>query len=383
MTTLILSRSLINRTVCLLSVFLLTFSNLYAGVIMHKSDQEDATLLSCQNLNSPFGVLEFLPWNQAWNNYKYPDDQALEKAILLMHDAGVGWIRLDFLWEDIEAKEGSFDFTKYDNIVKLLEREGIHILGILHYSTDWASSCGKWNCPPKDNALFVNYVTKVIARYKKQVKYWEIWNEPDSPAYWKVQDGLKSYCQLLKEVYIAAKKIDPDCKILNGGLANGLSSVNQLYDNGAGGYFDILNIHFFQNPLLGKNAIAAVATYPKLVYKVMARNGDKDKKIWITEIGCPGVNPDLKVSNWWLGENPSEDQQEAWVTAVYNELLKNPQVEKIFWAFFRDTKKHWDNGIDYFGLIRWDFSKKPSFYAYQRCFKEWSRKQRASAANIK
>ena len=31
--------------------------------------------------------------------------------------------------------------------------------------------------------------------------------------------------------------------VLNGGLAQGLASVNKLYDNGAQGSFDILNIH--------------------------------------------------------------------------------------------------------------------------------------------
>ncbi|MDD5120612.1 MAG: beta-galactosidase [Candidatus Omnitrophica bacterium] len=345
---------------------------------MQKTDRNDPDVLSRQNLESPFGILEFLPWNHAWNNFKYSDDQALEKAISLMQKAGVGWVRLDFLWEDIEPKEGNFDFAKYDNIVRLLKAKGIHILGILHYSTEWASACGKWNCPPKDNAVFINYVSKVINRFKGQVKHWEIWNEPDSYTYWQPQDGLKSYCQLLKEVYLAAKKIDPDCKILNGGLANGISSVNNLYDNGAKGYFDILNVHFFQNPLSGKNSIAAVGAFPKLAYKIMARNGDGDKKIWITEIGCPGVKPKIKTDNWWLGANPDEARQAGWVKAVYSELLKNQQVEKIFWAFFRDTKKHWNNGVDYFGLLRWDFSKKPSFYAYQKCFKLWKKNKGSS-----
>ena len=94
---------------------------------MQKTDKSDPDVLSRQNLESPFGVLEFLPWNHAWNNFKYSDDQALEKAISLMQKAGVGWVRLDFLWEDIEPKEGNFDFAKYDNIVRLLKAKGIHI----------------------------------------------------------------------------------------------------------------------------------------------------------------------------------------------------------------------------------------------------------------
>lgn len=109
-----------------------------------------------------------------------------------------------------------------------MSKNKINILGILNYSTDWASGRG-WNYPPEDNKLFVDYALKVVNRYKDKIKYWEVWNEPDSHTYWAKQDGLKSYCVLLKDVYIALKKLDPECKILNGGLANGMLSVNRLY----------------------------------------------------------------------------------------------------------------------------------------------------------
>lgn len=320
-----------------------------------------------KNESNPFGVLEFLHWNHAWNSYKYPSEKDLVKVISLMKNAGVGIVRMDFLWEDIEPREAEFNFTKYDKIVDLLCQKNITILAILNYNVSWVSPGAKWNTAPKDNKLFVNYATKLIERYKGKIKYWEIWNEPDSGTYWEPQDGLKSYCRLLKEVYIAAKKVNPECKILNGGLANGLGSINRLYDNGAGGYFDILNIHFFETPLTA-NAIKAVTAYPKLAYKIMSRNGDADKLIWITEIGCPGVKNTVKTKNWWMGKNPDELQQAQWVTKVYSELLKNDKVEKIFWAFFRDCNKHWGTGVDYFGLVRWDLSKKPSFGAYKKCF---------------
>lgn len=372
-----------SKLACSLVMILLVFncspigSSGWEGEILPKEKLDNnSTYLDKINMNNPFGVLEFLHWNHSWNSYKYSSNLDLEKVVSLMQGAGVGWVRLDFLWSDIEPQEGKFDFAKYDGIVKLLKSKGVHILGVLHYSTDWASSCGEWNCPPRDNKVFVKYATEVVQRYKTQVKYWELWNEPDSAAYWKQQDNLKSYCVLLKDVYVAAKKVDPACKILNGGLTNGLASINHLYDNGAKDYFDILNIHFFQDPLYS-GAIKAVASYPKLAYKIMQRNGDGNKKIWITEIGCPGVKQGLETDNWWLGKNPNESQQAKWLINVYDELLKNPQVEKIFWAFFRDTKDHWKNGVDYFGLVRWDYSEKPALKAYQDCFKKWKRAKNA------
>lgn len=317
------------------------------------------------NQDNPFGVLEFLHWNHDWNSYKYASDKDLSKAVRLMKEAGIGWVRMDFLWEDIEPQPNKLNFDKYDKIVDLLTKNNIKILGLLNYCATWASSCGKWNSPPAHNKLFVKYACLVVKRYKDQIKYWEIWNEPDSHIYWQPQDGLKRYCLLLKDVYLALKKADPQCNILNGGFAKGAASVNNLYDNKAKDYFDILNLHIFESPL-NPGAVKRISAYPKLVYKIMKRNQDENKKIWVTEIGCPGVRRGLKIAPWWMGRNPILRQQAKWVRDVYNELLRLVYVDKVFWAFFRDCKEHWKDGTDYFGLVRWDFSRKPAFSAFRQ-----------------
>ncbi len=336
--------------------------------------EKEVTMERKHMQDSPFGVLEFLHWNHQWNNFKYASPDQMERVVALMKEAGVSWVRMDFVWDDIEPNQGEFHFDKYDYIVGLLYKNNIGLLGMLDYSGSWASSCGEWNCPPKDNALFVNFAVKVVGRYKSKVKYWELWNEPDSGTYWKDQDGLIGYCQLLKEVYPELKKVDPVCKVLNGGFAQGNSSVNHLYDNGAKDYFDILNIHIFQSPVI-PNSIKAVNAQVKLAYKIMSRNGDSNKELWITEIGCPGVKRGYRYNNWWMGKNPNERQQAVWLREVYTQLLQYPYVKKVFWAFFRDCRKFWDNGTDFFGIIRYDFSKKPAFTAYQKCVEEWEKEQ--------
>ena len=365
-----LNKNRINKKIYLWGIyflFLAFFCQNMAQASSRESEMKDAKII---REDSPFGVLEFLHWNHAWNNYKYPDEKSLKRAIGLMKDAGVAWVRIDFLWDEIEPEPGKFEFKKYDAIVDLLIKNNIGILGIWGYSAPWASSCGAWNSPPSDNKNFVAYAVKTAEHYQGKVDYWELWNEPDSRTYWSQQDGLKGYCDLLKDVYPAVKAAVPGCKILNGGFSNAALGVNRLYDNGAKDYFDIMNIHIFESPL-NLGAVKAVGSYPKLVYKIMSRNGDAKKKIWVSEIGCPGVKRDEDVKAWWLGKNPSEKQQAEWLKDVYGELLKQPAVEKVFWAFFRDTDRHWDNGVDYFGLIRWNYSKKPAFISYQKCVRDW------------
>ncbi|MCX7927653.1 MAG: beta-galactosidase [Candidatus Omnitrophica bacterium] len=320
--------------------------------------------------DTPFGVLDFLHWNHNWNNFHYPDTDSRLLSVDKMVEAGVSIVRLDFVWQEIEPQEGIWNFQLYDELVEMLVRRNIQILGLLDYSADWASSCGRWNCPPKDNLLFVQFAQKVVNRYKDRIRYWEIWNEPDSNVYWQPQDGLVKYVGLLKDVYCAIKQEDPNCFVLNGGLANGLASVNRLYDAGAAGYFDIMNVHLFESPL-DPLALKRAQAFLERVHKIMQRNKDGHKKIWITELGAPGVRRGLRVDNWWLGKNPNEHQQAQWVRLVFTKLLDIKYVEKIFWAFWRDTNGHWKNGIDYFGLLRNDFSVKESFIAYKEASRQW------------
>lgn len=351
-------------------VFILFFSLFFGYGWAQETNQNQALF---KDNPSPFGVLEFLPWNHHWNNYKYPNQKSLKRVIDLMKEANVAWVRMDFLWQDIEPEKGEINFDKYDYIVNLLLENNIQILGVLSYSVSWAGKV--WNSPPREDETFVNYVAKVIEHYKDKVKYWEIWNEPDEQLYWNQQDGMARYTQLLKKVYTKAKEMDPNCKILNGGLSRTINiSLKKIYKNGGKGCFDILAIHPFVNPLDEADVTRIKGIY-KSCKKIMNDNGE-DKKIWFTELGAPGVYTPEDTNMWWSGYSPNEKQQADWVKRIYTQIIKElPDCEKIFWAFFRDCKNHWYNGVDFFGLIRWDYSKKAGFKAFKEAAQNWQKSQ--------
>ena len=180
---------------------------------------------------------------------------------------------------------------------------------------------------------------------------------------------LVRYTSLLKDVYQAAKIEDPSCKILMGGLAEGYK-IEWIYKNGGKDYFDVVNVHVLSSPLRPapvKSAQSAVTQ----VKKIMARFEDSKKRIWITEMGCPGVPKNSTVKQWWNGKNPDEQEQAIWVKLIYTDFIKDEQVDKVFWAFFRDTQEHFGSGVDYFGLIRSDFSEKPGYLTLQDIIKNW------------
>lgn len=311
---------------------------------------------------SCFGALEFLNWDHDWNAHHYAGDKP-ERAVALMKEAGVGFIRMDFLWDDVEPHPGGFTFQKYDRLVGLLSRNGIRVLGLLDYNTPWGGS--HWNRAPNPER-FTDYARAVVRRYRDRVKFWEIWNEPDQAIYWVPQDDLKAYTALMKRVYPALKEEDPACRVLLGGLSGGAAGpLKKIYANGGRTYFDIVNIHPFVSPL-EPNAAAKLRGILDDVEAAMRAARDDGKPIWITEIGCPGLKKPSRMKNWWLGTNPDETQQADWVSRVYAEMAGRPAVKKVFWAFFRDTPGHFADGTDAFGLVREDFSKKPAFEVYKR-----------------
>jgi len=322
--------------------------------------------------NDPFGVLVFLHWNHFWNNYMYKTEQDVEKAIKKVKGLGVSFVRADFPWNNIEETKGIFDFKRYDYIVEACTKHNIQIVGVLGYSAPWTGA--EWNNPPPNQDDFINYVEVVSERYKGKIKYWEIWNEPDSSTYWTLKDNLKTYTELLKKSYRKLKEVDSSFIVVLGGMTDeGYYALKNIIHHGGAEYFDIFNFHPFVDPL-GEDPMKMLGYRLKPVLRELKKNS-LNKKIWITEIGCPGVIKPTKENAWFCGTSTDEKQQADFLKDVYEYLLGHEEVEKIFWAFLQDTQQ-FHTGVDNFGLLRHDYSSKPAYETYKSIIKDWKRNNR-------
>jgi len=298
--------------------------------------------------DSPFGV--------------YYDSLELEKSVALMQEAGIGWVRMDFLWSDLEPRCGEFDFIRHEDLVNRLEKASIKILATLTYSPAWHRDA--WNNAP-DPAVFSRWAQAMTRHFKNRIRHWEIWNEPDNPQFWQPQDGNRAYVELLTQACAAIKQEDSSAIVHLGGLGQGLpASLKAIYAHGGREFFDTVDIHPFIHPLM-PDALGGLLYFYESAYQVMQQNGDSEKPLWFSAIGAPGLQEPRQTPDWWLGKNPTELQQAEWVRRLYTDALRWPGVSKIFWSFFRDTPGQLGNGTDYCGLARSDFSKKPAFEAYR------------------
>ncbi len=193
-----------------------------------------------------------------------------------MKEAQINWVRTDFDWNGVEPKQGQWNFSHLDQLMKLAKQEQMNILPILDYDVPWATPA--W----KNLGAWEDYVTRIVSRYQNDMKYWEVWNEQNGDGFWRDTPSGTNYVPLLKRSYETIKKINPDLVVLYGGTAGvPLGYIEDSFKAGAGNYFDVMNIHPYHWQGTPELMLAEFRDLKALMKKY---NLEK-KPIWITEVG--------------------------------------------------------------------------------------------------
>jgi len=98
--------------------------------------------------------------------------------------AGIGWIKRQFSWEEIEPlAEGEFDWLKYDRIVDLAEEHSTQVIARLDRPPDWTRQDNTFKTrPPDDLGDYGDFVYAFVGLYQGRVYYVQICNEPNLTA---------------------------------------------------------------------------------------------------------------------------------------------------------------------------------------------------------
>lgn len=302
---------------------------------------------------------------------------------------GAKWLREQFNWDLIEPQNDDWHWDRYDRLMAGASRRGLRILPLMMDTPGWAGR--DWNHIPDDPSEYAEYVARVAARYGPGGHFWqenpglrqlplhwfELWNEPyyDSFAGNGVNPGR--YARLVKATAKRARRANPKVKFL---LAadTGFSDkqdryhewVPELYDAvpDLHRYYDAVAVHPYSDGVAPQvwtpNGYTRVQVGRLTeVYDAVRRRGAA-KKLWITEIGWSTC----RSHEWCV----TERQQARYIRKTW-ELVRTRwrgQVDALFIYHLRDHGPADSGNPEYwFGAIRRDGSKKPSWSALRSIFR--------------
>ena len=300
-------------------IFVLSFIAILAAVVVCANSQRQPpptpsptpTAWPRAQLESPgYGMQAFLWW----------DEWVAARDLGLIVDAGFTWVKQNVSWFEVERYEpGGLNWGPTDRIVRQAQERDLHILFRLS-----GVPLPEWVTPPDDPTLpvrpedFARFCGAVAARYRGQVRAYQVWNEPNLAREWNgLPPNPAGYVELLRACYLAIKEADPDALVVSAGLAptgtglpNALPDIEYLtamYEAGAAPYFDLLGVNapgFRAAPEVSPDEAAATPEYGGQRFfcfrhvedarAVMLLYGDEGKQVAILEMGWTSdpIHPD-------------------------------------------------------------------------------------------
>jgi hypothetical protein len=330
------------------------------------------------------------------------DQLISSKGLDQMNVAQISWARRNAaLWSSVESAKGTYDWSAMGGLESELMNaasKGIQVILIVRSTPQWArkiAGSGPYCGPISQSELpaFGSFMRALVARYSVppyNVKYWELWNEPDAPfvssdigfGCWGDQNdahyGGGYYAEMLKAAYPQIKAADPQSQVLVGGLlldcdprpgagcdAIGHSNLpgkflEGILLGGGGPYFDGVSFHAYDyyqgqpgtyfNPnwqsawnTTGPTVIAKTG----FIKSVLSANGFPDKFLMNTETAvlCDTCNNDANY----------EITKAYFVTQVYAAALAQGLRANIWFIVLG-----WQTD-----LINADLSPRPAYTAFQ------------------
>ena len=278
--------------------------------------------------------------------------------------AGVQWAREQFDWDVIEPSDGEYSWTSYDKVIDEYSQRGIKMVGLLTYSSSWASSNPydpDAEFYPPDATAWKDYVATVAGHYKNEVNYWEIWNEPNHSGFWK--GSVTEYADLITAASTAIKAANPNAKIVLGGLSGSDADyLDDLYTAiGDASVIDVVAFHLYRtaegtfnhSPEDSLDGLNSLVTDIYNVKTIIRKNDKAKTPIWLTELGWTTYTGGVTTT-----------QQAQFLMRAYTIALAIPNVKKVFWYSFSDTSSDQTQSEAKFGLVDTEYSEKPALDAF-------------------
>jgi polysaccharide biosynthesis protein PslG len=294
----------------------------------------------------------------------------MDAALDQMQAMGVNTVRIGIPWAGVEPIPGYYNWSNDDALISAANARGMGVLAVLTTTPSWATAPNNPGvyAPPASAAAFGQFAGLVAQRYGTEVSAYEIWNEPNAAEYYSPAPDPAGYTKLLQAAYPAIKAANPSATVIGGVVGstvtyqnltlNPVTFVQDMYADGAQGYFDALSFHpyqyttpFSQGAYNPNNPIVQLSD----IHNLMVANGDGSKLIWASEYGEPSSVAGEANQAAYL-----QDMLTTWRTISY--------TGPAFVYTLQDTAAAGTANAtpeDSLGVIRNDGTWKPAAYVIQ------------------
>ncbi|MFC2036389.1 hypothetical protein ACFLYD_00245 [Chloroflexota bacterium] len=293
--------------------------------------------------------------------------------------AEAGWIRVPLLWDRIEPVNTTPDNyqwpASFDQQIAQLSARGIKTILTLKDNPSWAATYGSGPIDKVNISELVQFMTAAVAHYSAapyNVKYWEIYNEPDNTKRSRATSGGYGYFGDIPDVYVdhlaaiygPMKNVDSGAKIVFGGVAydnwvNGFAQyfVDGVMQNGGAAYFDVFNFHYFP---------AFAANWEPYGPGIIGKTTYLRDKLSSFGVSKPFICTETCM---WsdAAHGGSDELQSRYVTQTYARSLAADLDVTIWWLLWDHTSLS-----HMCGLLNQDGSPKPAHAAYQTVSRQLS-----------
>jgi arabinogalactan endo-1,4-beta-galactosidase len=275
----------------------------------------------------------------------------------LMQQAGINWTRFDFVWNEMEFAQGTWDFTKYDYIVNSAQSRGMQVIALL---VQWGMPDyllqGRDYMTPITATDFVTFSNAVASHFIGRIKLYEVGNEPNLAMFWPPSPDVVAYTELLKSGYTTLKSVDSNVKVISAGLApvgDWQGFIHGMYYFGGKDYFDYLGYHPYSWPNSPDSTSSPAFGDLSTVKDIENFYGD-NKLIMATEVGWPSTTASGGVT---------EATQATYIDRVFKKIMvEGYQYVQLACIYdFKNDGTSTTNPEHNFGILRYNYTKKPSF----------------------
>jgi len=314
------------------------------------------------------GAIEASPYGV---NIHAPQGEELTFLLDQVKGAGIGWVRIDFVWAYVETSRGAYDWSVYDAIAAAAQARGIEVYASLDYTPQWATSGPVLTGVPSDPQTWFDFCFAAAQRYRGKIRYWGMWNEPNLPQFWS--GSRQQYLDvILKPGSDAIHAGNPDAQVGGPDLAHLTSGDADWYYwlqdtiDQAADKLDFVTHHVYDssgsgnvtNDLTGSTLFANqpqfwTAAAPSVREVLKYTGWYPGRPVWLTETG-------------WESSRAGEDRQASYTTGLLNDWYTGRSDRSwIGKTFFYEIKDGSDPGSSTWGLLRGDRSAKPAYNAYK------------------